>query len=120
MVLVLLFTILTSLDYLTGISAAFINESIDSKITRTGLIRKSVLLLILWTLWGFTNFYVYTYIDPEFVNMISKLENLILVGFVIYEVISLIENLGLLGVKVPKGISDGFLRIQTDYDKGER
>lgn len=116
MVAMSLYTLLAILDYLTGIAGAFVNQNMDSRITRTGLIRKSVILIVLWSLWGFVNIVVPEYIDSQFILPFPTLESVITGGFIIYEVISLIENLGLLGVKVPVVVVRGFERLKEHSD----
>ncbi len=116
MVAMLLYTLLAGLDYLTGLAGAFVHRELDSSITRTGLIRKSVILIVLWSLWSFMNVFVPGYIDGGFVFHFPSLEYVIISGFIIYEVISLIENLSKLGVKIPKVVINGFERMKEHND----
>lgn len=116
MIMLLLYTLLASLDYLTGLAGAYITGTIDSRITRDGLIRKSIILIVLWSLFGFIEWLVPTYIDPDFILPFESLTHLIPSGFVIYEIVSLIENLGLLGVKIPYSIEQSFVRLKDNHD----
>ena len=119
MIMLMFYTLLVTLDYITGIAGAFVSSRIDSKITRTGLIRKSIMLMVLWSVWYFANVFIPTYIDPNFILPFDSLESLILSGFVIYEVISFIENLGILGVKIPPVVANAFARLQEYSDSNE-
>ena len=111
------YTLLVVLDYLTGIAGAYVSETLDSKITREGLIRKAVILIVLWSVYIFANIIIPIYIDPDFVSPYDALETIITSGFIIYEVISLTENLGILGVKVPTGVQNSFKRIRDHIDE---
>ena len=111
------YTLLVVLDYLTGIAGAYVSETLDSKITREGLIRKAVILTVLWSVYIFANIIIPIYIDPDFVSPYDALETIITSGFIIYEVISLTENLGILGVKVPTGVQNSFKRIRDHIDE---
>lgn len=111
------YTLLVILDYLTGIAGAYVSNKLDSKITREGLIRKAIILLVLWSVFIFANIIIPTYIEPDFISPFDSLETIITSGFIIYEVISLTENLGILGVKVPVGVQNSFKRIRDHIDE---
>lgn len=111
------YTLLVILDYLTGIAGAYVSKQLDSKITRYGLIRKATILVVLWSVYIFANIIVPTYIEPDFISPFDTLETIITSGFIIYEVISLTENLGILGVKVPVGVQNSFKRIKDHIDE---
>ena len=111
------YTLLVVLDYLTGIAGAYVSEKLDSKITREGLIRKAVILLVLWSVYIFANIIIPLYIDPDFVSPYDALETIITSGFIIYELISLTENLGILGGRVPVGVQNSFKRIRDHIDE---
>lgn len=111
------YTLLVILDYLTGIAGAYVSNKLDSKITREGLIRKAIILMVLWSVYIFANIIIPVYIEPDFISPFDSLETIITSGFIIYEVISLTENLGILGVKVPTGVQNSFKRIRDHIDE---
>lgn len=86
---------------------------------RAGLVRKASLLVVLWTLY-FTTHNILPYFDPNFISPFSTIEAGITGAFIMYEGVSIIENLGLLGVEIPEGVRQRFRQIQdSEYNKME-
>lgn len=83
---------------------------------RNGLVRKACVLVILWTLY-YTAHGLIPMLDPEFVNPYVYIEPMISGGFVVYEAISLLENMTILGVKIPESITKHFAQLKSTEDK---
>lgn len=97
---VLLFTML--LDYISGVISAIYNKKLSSKVGFKGILKKIMLLI------GVSFSY---YMDVLLKQDIFK--NLTILLFLSNEGISIIENLGKCGVKLPKQIQDFIRRLKN-------
>ena len=97
---VLLFTML--LDYVSGVISAIYNKKLSSKIGFKGILKKIMLLI------GVSFSY---YMDVLLKQDIFK--NLTILLFLSNEGISIIENLGKCGVKLPKQVQDFIRRLKN-------
>ena len=97
---VLLFTML--LDYVSGVISAIYNKKLSSKVGFKGILKKIMLLI------GVSFSY---YMDVLLKQDVFK--NLTILLFLSNEGISIIENLGKCGVKLPKQIQDFIRRLKN-------
>lgn len=104
---VLLITII--FDIITGILKAFVNKNLNSTINKNGLTKDiGVLLLVV------------------LVNIIFKpleMENLIntILSFYIFSyILSVLENLILIGVPIPQWLKDRFMVLRSENDEIKR
>ena len=97
------------LDYISGILYAWINCVLQSKKMRSGLVKKvgEVMILILGEL------FTYGLGLPIYIVQILALY------IVFMEVISIMENLQLLGVPIPKFIANAFSKANDAIDSGD-
>ena len=97
---VLLITML--LDYVSGVISAIYNKKLSSKVGFKGILKKIMLLI------GVSFSY---YMDVLLKQDIFK--NLTILLFLSNEGISIIENLGKCGVKLPKQVQDFIRRLKN-------
>lgn len=106
--LLIAFVILMTLDYLTGVAAAFYDKKVSSKSAFKGLMKKGAM---------FSLVIVATQMDIILGNEGQFIRYAMLMFLIGTEGISLIENLGRLDVKLPKFLSDKFIQLKDDHDK---
>ena len=104
---VLVYLVITASDYITGLSAAFIRGTMDSHTAKYGFLRKFGILLLL------ASCYCLEFILPEGIG--STIGSIALIGLSVAEVISITENLGLMGVKLPPIVVNNLARLES-YD----
>jgi toxin secretion/phage lysis holin len=103
--------ILMASDYLTGVAAAFYNKQVSSKNGFRGIVKKLVMLLLV---------IVAVQVD----NVIGNDSQVIRYAMIMYllgtEGISLVENLGKMGIKVPDFLSDRFAQLKNDNENNTK
>jgi toxin secretion/phage lysis holin len=95
------------LDYATGLLGAIKNKQVDSEVMFWGGIRKGIILAVV---------IVAVLLDKMVGNAEPILRTLAIYFYVSREGISVTENLGILGVPLPPGISRVLAQLQ---EKGE-
>lgn len=107
--MVLLPVIFMVIDIITGFSAALYKDKLDSTKMRSGLFKKvgelSSLILVLAIV--------------EMTNVPTSIGPLVSVYICFYELISIVENLSKLGVKVPSFIKTTIDNTKNKLEKGE-
>ncbi|MFE4525754.1 phage holin family protein [Cytobacillus firmus] len=106
--LLIAFVIIMTLDYLSGVSAAFYDKKVSSKSAFKGLMKKGAM---------FSLVIVATQMDIILGNEGQFIRYAMLMFLIGTEGISLIENLGRLDVKLPKFLSDKFIQLKDEHDK---
>jgi toxin secretion/phage lysis holin len=99
-------TIFMSIDYILGIMVAFVVKNVDSRKALIGLFKKLAMILMVIAA-------VQLDLETESGNFMRNAMILFLIGM---EGISMIENLGKLGMKVPKFLTNAFKQLQIDND----
>ena len=105
---VLTLVFLIFLDVVSGLLVAFAEKKLNSTISRAGAARKVATLLVVAVAGAF---------DPIFPNMIFAGLNLNLTGAVCLilmatEGISVLENVSILGVNIPKPLKDALEKVR--------
>lgn len=100
------FVIFMAIDFTLGIMVGFINKEIESKKAFKGLSKKVAMILMVIAA-------VQLDVATESGNFMRNAMILFLIGM---EGISMIENLGKLGIKVPKFLANAFTQLQMDND----
>ncbi|ALC81722.1 MULTISPECIES: phage holin family protein [Bacillus] len=106
--LLIAFVIILTLDYVTGVTAAFYDKKVSSKSAFKGLMKKGAM---------FSLVIVATQLDIILGNEGKFVRYAILMFLIGTEGISLIENLGRLDIKVPKFLSDRFSQLKDDNEE---
>lgn len=95
------------LDYLTGICKAYIQKSINSKIGIKGILKKFLYLVIVSL----------SVILGQILGTNLILRNLVIYSIIFNEMISIIENCGQIGIKLPKKLLDSIKDLNIfDYN----
>ncbi|MCT6815027.1 MAG: phage holin family protein [Lysinibacillus fusiformis] len=100
------FIIFMIIDYALGLMVGFAYKNIESKKAFKGLFKKTAMILMVIAA-------VQLDLATESGNFMRNAMILFLIGM---EGISMIENLGKLGIKVPKFLSNAFTQLQIDND----
>lgn len=94
-------------DIVTGTLSAFINNNVYSKINKNGITRHiAIVLFSVFTSW------VFIILGHREYGQILALFYIASYG------ISIIENLGKMGVPIPSWLKDRLVLLQSDTDKG--
>ena len=99
--------VLMVIDYVTGFLGAIKNKKVDSDIMFWGGLRKGIILAVVA---------VAVLLDQMVGNASPILRTLVIYFYVAREGVSVTENLGILGVPLPPGISRVLSQLQ---EKGE-
>ena len=97
------------LDFLTGIFKSYINKNISSRICVKGLIKKFGYLIVVSL----------ASILDRILGVEDTIRNLTIYSFIFSEMISIIENWGLMGIKFPKIIESSLKVLQDKNDTQE-
>lgn len=99
--------VIMALDYVTGVGAAFKTKSVSSSIGYTGLLKKASIFIIV-------------ILAAQMDKMIGSSNNLFRNGtalsFSINDALSILENVGRLGIKLPSFLRAAFVRLQQNND----
>lgn len=98
--------IFMAIDFSLGIMVGFLFKNVESKKAFKGLIKKAAMILMVVAA-------VQLDLATESSNFMRNAMILFLIGM---EGISMIENLGKLGIKVPKFLSNAFTQLQMNND----
>lgn len=97
---------LMAIDFLTGFLGAWARHDIQSPKMRSGLAKKCGEIFVILMGWIFTEG--------------MELPEYILTGIVAYiiamELVSIVENLAIIGVRIPSGVSDKLEQVKKHYE----
>lgn len=106
-----LLVVLMAFDVITGILRAIKFKVLASNISRNGMIWKASVLLAVLFGWVLQH-----YAGDTFPTNIAETVSM---GFCVTEALSLIENFGLLGVKLPPAIAQYFEKLKPPTGKDD-
>ena len=95
-------------DIFTGVTLAFKNRVVNSKISKDGITRHFIIIT-------FVIFFSCLFNTAK----MNELGNIIIYFYIGSYGLSIFENLTMLGVPFPKWLQEKFLILQDDSDKGE-
>ena len=95
--------IIMALDYLTGVGAAFKTKSISSSTGYTGLLKKASIFIIV---------ILAAQMDKMIGSSNHLFRNATALSFAINDALSIMENIGRLGIKLPSFLRTAFVRLQ--------
>ncbi len=98
------------IDYITGISAAWVHHQISSSIGFKGIIGKIVMF----------SFVGMAHIIDDLLGDTQAFKASICLFYIGNEGISILENADRLGVPIPKFLKDRFLQLRKDTDGEEK
>lgn len=102
------FVVLAGIDIVTGILKGLVRKEISSSASRVGMAKKTAVLLVIATC---------SVMDPFVPNV--NLCYLVALAFCVTESLSIIENAGRIGVKIPNWLKRVFVRLQDDNEPKE-
>lgn len=97
------------LDYVTGVSRAFITKKINSSIGGKGIIKKVVYLCVISV----------AVILDNLLEMNGSLRALIIYSFIFNEMLSILENSSAVGIKVPNILYKSLEKINKDNTEND-
>lgn len=97
------------MDFITGVIKAYINKNISSKKSIFGLIKKIGLLIIVS---------VASLLDRT-LSLNNTIRNLTIYSFIFSEMVSIIENWGLMGINFPKILSSSLTELKEKVDNDD-
>ena len=97
---------LMAIDYITGLASSFVLKTTNSKVGWKGIIKKLVMLLIL-IMAHILDVYALGLADGG-----SALMSLVEFLFIANEGLSIVENAGKMGIKLPKALSDALVQLK--------
>lgn len=96
-------------DIFTGITLAFKNKVLNSKINKDGITKHFIIIT-------FTIFFSCLFVTAK----MNELGKIIIYFYIGSYGLSIFENLTMLGVPFPKWLQEKFLILKDDSDKGEK
>lgn len=106
--LVISLVILMSVDYVTGLMIGFQNKKLSSQIGFKGLMKKASMIFAI---------IMAVQLDNMSGNTGGFMRNAMIMYLIGLEGLSLIENFGNLGLKLPTQISSAFTQLKNDNDQ---
>lgn len=95
-------------DIITGTLKAFKNETMYTKINKKGITNHiTIILLCIFFSWVFNIF------------KFGELSKILILFYIASYSLSIIENLGIMGVPLPQWLSKKFILLQEETDKGD-
>ena len=94
------------LDYISGIASAIYNKNLDSKIGLKGILKKFMYLVIVCV----------SVIIDKIVGNTGVVRTLVIYFFVANDGLSIIENMGKMGIPLPKKLNDTLNQLKNKGD----
>ena len=101
------FFLIILIDILTGFLKSLVNKETESGKGISGLIKHSTLLLIMAIL--------YPYLD---IYGLSGMADTLLIFYILFYAISIVENLGEMGIPIPEWLRKYIYKLSDEYKKG--
>ena len=95
------------LDYISGIASAIYNKNLDSKIGLKGILKKFMYLVIVCV----------SVIIDKIVGNTGVVRTLVIYFFVANDGLSIIENMGKMGIPLPKKLNDTLNQLKNKGDE---
>ena len=95
------------LDYISGIASAIYNKNLDSKIGLKGILKKFMYLIIVCV----------SVIIDKIVGNTGVVRTLVIYFFVANDGLSIIENMGKMGIPLPKKLIDTLNQLKNKGDE---
>lgn len=99
-----------SIDYLTGLMAAYVQKKISSEVGFRGICRKVAIFCLVG---------VGHVLDTQVIQNGSVLRTAVIFFYLSNEGISIIENIAIIGLPVPKKLKDVLEQLRDDEKEGE-
>ncbi len=100
-----------AIDYLTGLMAAYVQKKISSEVGFRGICRKVAIFCLVG---------VGHVLDTQVIQNGSVLRTAVIFFYLSNEGISIIENIAVIGLPVPKKLKDVLEQLRDDEMEGEK
>ena len=100
-----------AIDYLTGLMAAYVQKKISSEVGFRGICRKVAIFCLVG---------VGHVLDTQVIQNGSVLRTAVIFFYLSNEGISIIENIAIIGLPVPKKLKDVLEQLRDDELEGEK
>ena len=101
------FFLMVLIDILTGFLKSMVNKKTTSSKGIGGLIKHSTLLLVVCMLYPFCDIYG-----------ASGMADTLLILYILFYAISIVENLGEMGIPIPEWLKKYIYKLSDEYNKG--
>ena len=98
------------IDYITGVSRAFITKKVNSSIGGKGIIKKAVYLCVV----------AVAVILDNLLEVNGGLRALIIYSFIFNEMLSILENSSAMGIKVPNVLYKSLEKLNKDQNENDK
>ncbi len=98
------------IDYITGVSRAFITKKVNSSIGGKGIIKKAVYLCVV----------AVAVILDNLLEVNGGLRALIIYSFIFNEMLSILENSSAMGIKVPNILYKSLEKLNKDQNENDK
>ena len=95
------------LDYITGVISAWYNKKLDSKVGLKGIVKKLTYFLLV----------VLSVEIDKILGQVGIIRNLVIYFFVANDGLSIIENMGKMGIPLPKKLIDTLNQLKNKGDE---
>lgn len=102
------FFLIVLIDILTGFLKSLVNKKTTSSKGIGGLIKHSTLLLVVCMLYPFCDIYG-----------ASGMADTLLIFYILFYAISIVENLGEMGIPVPEWLKKYIYKLSDEYKEGK-
>lgn len=119
---IIVFALLMLIDYITGMIASYLEKTWDSKIAIKGVIKKVgyIFLLLITILFDYVLINVGNTLGFA-ISFLGIFTLLVACWLISTELISIVENLGRMGVPIPEFLKKAFKRLKDTSEKiGEK
>ena len=101
------FFLIVLIDILTGFLKSLVNKKTTSSKGISGLIKHSTLLLVVCMLYPFCDIYG-----------ASGMADTLLIFYILFYAISIVENLGEMGIPIPEWLRKYIYKLSDEYNEG--
>jgi toxin secretion/phage lysis holin len=108
---VIILSLLITIDIVTGVAKSWINHELRSRAMREGLVRKVIVLPIL---------FMTHLLDLVLFPGQNIFSNMTVIFYITNEALSIIENLAQMGVPVPNFIKEKLKVLKETSEKGDK
>ena len=102
------FFLVVLIDVVTGFVKSLVNKKTTSSKGIGGLIKHSTLLLVVCMLYPFCDIYG-----------ASGMADTLLIFYILFYAISIVENLGEMGIPIPEWLKKYIYKLSDEYNKGD-
>lgn len=95
------------IDYVTGISKAFINNKINSSFGAKGIVKKVGYLCVITA----------AVILDQLLNANGSIRTIVLIAFIFNEMFSILENCSEMGIKIPDILYKSLEKLNKDQEE---